>query len=257
MGDWRLTFLYYRTAVQFAAGTVLAFAACAGGVMLVLRRAWWPVLLLLLPGAFFVWSMHRGVVPIFMPVLWPNSYYNTRYGVAVLPLLALAASALVTVIPGRWRAAAAALLVLVATAPWLLRPTPENWITWAESRANSAGRRAWMRQAAEYLKPRFVPGSGLIASAGDDFSGIFREMGIPLRDTFSIVNGLPYLATVTRPDLFLTQEWAVVKGGDAAQSAVNRAGRYGIRYDLELTIVVKNEPVIEIYRRTGEKHGTP
>ena len=50
------------------------------------------LLLLALPGAFFVWSMHSGVVPIFMPHLWPHSYYNTRYGLAVLPLLAVAAA---------------------------------------------------------------------------------------------------------------------------------------------------------------------
>jgi len=131
---------------------------------------------------FFVWSMHSGAVPIFMPHLWPFSYYNTRYGLAVLPLLAVAAAALVTAVPERMRPGIAVLLIGGAIAPWLAHPGHEHWITWAESRANSEGRRAWMDEAAAYLAPLYVRGSGIISSSGDDFFGIYREMGIPLRE---------------------------------------------------------------------------
>jgi hypothetical protein len=255
LGDWRMAWLYYRTDVSLVAGAPLAVLGCLGIAALLWRRGWWPLLLLSLPAIFFLWSIHRGIVPVFVPELWPHSYYNTRYGVAVLPLLALAAAALVTAVPEPAHKVAAALLIVASTAVWVWTPRPEKWITWAESRANSEGRRAWTNEAAEFLKPRFVPGSGIITSSGDDFSGIFRQMGVPLRATFSVVNGLPYLATVARPDLFLNQQWAIVKGGDQSQTAINRAGRYGIRYRLEKSIVKKHEPVIEIYRRIGAKHG--
>jgi hypothetical protein len=46
-------------------------------------------------------------------------------------------------------------------------------------------------------------------------------------------------------------------GGAAAQTAVNRAARVGINYELEKSIVVKDAPVIEIYRLTRSSHGTP
>jgi hypothetical protein len=190
-----------------------------------------------------------------MPHLWPFSWYNTRYGLAVLPLLALAAAALVTAVPERVRAGIGALAIVAGIAPWLVHPGRQYWITWAESRANSEGRRAWTEEAADYLAPRYVRGSGIISSSGDDFAGIYREMGIPLAETFSISNGLPWLATLERPDLFLWQEWAVVKGGDPVQAAIRRAARYGIRYRLALTIIKKDEPVIEIYRRIGGSHG--
>jgi hypothetical protein len=254
--DWHMAYYYYRHAAQLCAGTVLAVLALAGAVVALMRRIWWPLLVLALPGLHVIWSMHSGVVPIFMPHLWPHSYYNTRYGLDALPLLAIAAAALVLLAPPRFRAIACAAVLLTASAWWLAPPGHERWITWAESRANSEGRRAWMREAAEYLAPRYVRGSGIIASSGDDFFGIFREMRIPLSETFTIVNGLPYWATVARPDLFLWQEWAVVKGGDPSQSAVLRAGRYGIRYRLEKVIMEKNEPVIEIYRRVGGIRGT-
>jgi len=258
-GDWHMAWYYYHNAVELCAGPVLALMAIAGAAAALLKRIFWPLVLLVLPGVFFVWSMHSGAVPIFMPHLWPFSYYNTRYGLAVLPLLAVAAAALVTAVPERMRPGIAVLLIGGAIAPWLAHPGHEHWITWAESRANSEGRRAWMDEAAAYLAPLYVRGSGIISSSGDDFFGIYREMGIPLRETFSICNGLPWLATLERPDLFLWQEWALVKGGDKGgdpvQAAIRRATRYGIRYRLELTIIKKDEPVIEIYRRIGGSHG--
>ncbi|HLK63517.1 MAG TPA: glycosyltransferase family 39 protein [Bryobacteraceae bacterium] len=259
-GDWHAAWYYYRNAVQLCAGGVLPLLALAGLVVVAFRslarRALiFPLILLAVPGAFIIWSMHSGVVPIFMPHLWPHSYYNTRYGLAALPLLALAASTLVTILPPRMQPGAALLLAGAAIIPWLAHPSPESWITWAESRANSSGRRAWMNEAAEYLAPRYRLGSGIITTQGDDLAGIYREMGIPLRETFSINNGLLWQATVERPDLFLWQEWAVVKGGDLVQTAVNRAGRYGIRYKLEKVIIEDYEPVIEIYRRIGVTYG--
>ena len=135
-------------------------------------------LLLALPGVFYVWSMHFfGGTPIFMPVLHAVLLlqHALRPG-ALLPLLAACA-------PRRWwrlcRGGRAdcrgALVVLRRYAPWLdLHPRPTNWVTWEESRVNSEARREWTRQAAEYLAPRYVRGSGIFTSFGD-LTGIFRE----------------------------------------------------------------------------------
>jgi hypothetical protein len=46
-------------------------------------------LLLWVPLAFYVYSVAYGSVPIFIPQLWPHSYYNARYGMEMLPALAL------------------------------------------------------------------------------------------------------------------------------------------------------------------------
>ena len=245
--DWSLALLYYRTAAQLCAGATLPFIAIAGAAAALFRRAFWPLFLLLLPGALYVWSMHDGTIPIFMPVLKPFSWYNTRYGMAVLPMFALAAAALVTIVPAKARSSIAILIVLAAIAPWLLHPSPSNWITWEESRVNSESRRAWTREAADFLRPLYRPGTGILSSYG--MQGINREMGIPLRESFTGDNGLPFQAAVLRPELFLHEEWVVTTGGGEPQSAVNRAARYGIHYSLEKTIVVKDAPVIEIYRR--------
>jgi len=93
--DWAKSILYFRSAAQLAVGPVLLIAGCVGLAAAIIKRAFWPVIFLALPPVFYVLSMYSSGVPIFVPHLWPNGYYNTRYGLAVLPLLALGGGALV------------------------------------------------------------------------------------------------------------------------------------------------------------------
>ena len=246
--DWRQAFLYYRTAAQLCAGPCLPWIALAGAVAALYRRAFWPLLLLALPAVFYVWSMHSAGTPIFLPTLPPFSYYNSRYGLAVLPLLALAGAGLVSVVPRPLGGPLAFLAILAAVIPWMAHPHPANWVTWEESRVNSVARREWTRQTADYLRPRYLRGSGILTGFGD-LTGVYRCLAIPLKDTFTPDNGVPFDAAVSRPELFLHEPWVVTMGGAAAQTAVNRAARLGIVYSLEKSIVVKDAPVIEIYRR--------
>jgi Dolichyl-phosphate-mannose-protein mannosyltransferase len=246
--DWALAAKYYRTAAQLCAGPYLPFVAAAGALAALAKRAWWPLVLLALPGVLYVWSMQSGTVPIFMPSLKPFSYYNTRYGIAVLPLFALAAAGLVAIVPERARRVVAVLVVLAAIAPWIVHPRPSYWITWEESRVNSEARREWTKEAADFLRPRYQRGAGILTICGA-MGGVFREMRIPLSETFSCDNGLIFQALVARPELWLHEQWVVTVGGGDAQTAVNRAARQGIHYSLEKVIVTRDSPVIEIYRR--------
>ena len=47
------------------------------------------MLLLWLPLPFYAYSVAYGSVPIFIPVWRPYSWYNTRYGMELLPAFAL------------------------------------------------------------------------------------------------------------------------------------------------------------------------
>ena len=42
-----------------------------------------------MPLPFYAYSIAYGSVPIFIPVWWPHSWYNTRYGMEMLPAFAL------------------------------------------------------------------------------------------------------------------------------------------------------------------------
>jgi hypothetical protein len=245
--DLQLAWLYYKTAVQLCAGPGLPLMAIAGAVVALARRAFWPLLILALPPIFYIWSMYSsGGTPIFVPTLWPHSWYNTRYGLAALPLLAFASAALVMAVPPKLRALIAVLIVVAGTIHWATHRDPADWVTWAESRANSTGRRAWMYGAADYLRAHRHGSAEILSSGGDDFLGIYRAAGIPLRETLSVFNGLPFEATIQKPELHMKQAWAVVREGDEVDRAVRK-----LDYSLELRLINKNEPVILIYRRSG------
>ena len=53
------------------------------------RQAFKWALLLWFPIPFYAYSVAYGSVPIFLPPWWPHSWYNTRYGMEMLPAFAL------------------------------------------------------------------------------------------------------------------------------------------------------------------------
>jgi 4-amino-4-deoxy-L-arabinose transferase-like glycosyltransferase len=246
--DWRNAWTYYWAAVELCAGPLLTVAGLAGIAACIVRRAFWPMLLLAVPPLAYIATLHSGGVPIFVPTLWPHSYYNARYGTSAIPLFALGAAALVSLAPRKRQAAAAIGLAFVCSVWWAIHWHPNQWVAWEESRVNSEGRRAWAKAAAAYLAPLYVRGTGIVTSSYP-LTSILREAGIPLREALGVDNGLFWDALVGRPDLYLKQEWVIAEGGDGAQTAVNRAGLYGVDYRLQKRIAVKDQPVIEIYRR--------
>jgi Dolichyl-phosphate-mannose-protein mannosyltransferase len=246
--DWRTAWAYYLEAVRLCAGTLLVWIGITGMAACVFRRAIWPIALLVIPPMAYIVSVYSGAVPIFLPTLWPHSYYNARYGTSAIPLLAVGAAALVALAPRKGQAGVAIAIVLAGAGWWAIRWRPNQWVAWEESRVNSEGRRAWTNEAAAYIAPRYVLGTGILTSSYP-LTGVLREAGIPLREALDVDNGLFWDASTGRPDLYPKLEWVIAQGGDGAQTAVNRAGRSGITYRLEKQIIVKGQPVIEIYRR--------
>jgi hypothetical protein len=89
---WALLF-YTRTAQVDAAawevGFAVMLAALVGLWSVCRRRLHMSVLLLWMPLPFYIYSIAYGSVPIFIPQLYPHSFYNARYGMEMLPALAL------------------------------------------------------------------------------------------------------------------------------------------------------------------------
>jgi hypothetical protein len=214
-----------------------------------IKRLYWPLLAAALPPLFYIWSMHSGNAPIYVPTLWPFSYYNTRYALTALPLLAIAGGGLVLLGPQRFRPWIAGAVVIAATVPWLVRPQPGNWVTWKESQVNSATRRAWTKAAASSLAGAYHSGQGIVTSFSD-LTGILRAAGIPLHEALYDGDEPAWMAATTRPDLFLHEEWAVAIAGDMVATAIQRSSlKTGPHYHLVQTVKVKGAPVIEIYKR--------
>ena len=247
--DWFLSLRYYFAVVRWVAGWPLLILGAAGTLVAISRRAWWALGLLLLPGIFYVWSMHSSSEPIFMPDLPPYSWYNTRFGSAMVPFAALAAGALVTVFPARFQYKIALILALAVAGAWGLRGFDS--ISWKESEVNSEERRAWTAQAATFLAQEYQPGSGIIFPFGD-LTGVLREAGIPLREGLHEGNGVAFDAAMARPDLLLGGSgliaWGLAFSGDPVDVALRQAG-----FTLRQRIAVKGAPAagayVDIYHR--------
>lgn len=93
-----VSLIFYMKAAELdmaasAWGTALLLLAGAGVLLSGIgnhHRAIAWTLLLLLPVPFYAYSVAYGSVPIFLPVWWPHSWYNLRYGLELLPAFALA-----------------------------------------------------------------------------------------------------------------------------------------------------------------------
>jgi hypothetical protein len=246
--DWRKAWLFFRTDARLCAGWGAVTVATGGVLLAMLKRIFWPLLFASLAPLFYLWSVHSSATPILLPKLWFNSYYNSRYGLAALPLLAIAGGCLALAASPRFRAPAAVAVVLAGLAPWLVRPSPENWICWKESQVNSEARQVWTRQAAQVLATQYR-GGGIFTSFGD-LIGVFREAGIPLRGALHEGNVVAWMTAVQRPSLFLHEKWAVGFAGGEVAGAIEKATfGGGPRFRLVRRIAIQGAPVVEIYER--------
>ena len=173
------------------------------------------LLFLFLTPLFYIWSMHSsGGTPIYIPPLWPFSYYNSRYGIAVVPLCALACGAIVTALPTRTTSKLALLLPAVCrqslAASSIARATGSAG---KSLQVNSVDRRAWTAAASSFLEANYQPGQGILTSTGD-VTGIYCRSRIHLSETINIGNGPTWFLATLRPDLFHPAVWVIMQDGD-------------------------------------------
>ncbi|HVW85447.1 MAG TPA: hypothetical protein VHB50_12240, partial [Bryobacteraceae bacterium] len=244
-GNWEVAAEYFLEAGKFVAGSPALLIGACGLVAALVRRVLWPVLFVALTPFFYVWSIHSSGSPIFVPNLEPHGWYNIRYAMAFLPVVAIGVAAL-----ARFHKAVAVAAVGIAMAPFLIHWN-DHAITWQEAEINSRGRRAWTARAVEFLHAVAGPHETFFTSTGD-ITAIYRTLGVPIRDTLTGDNNPQFTMASSRPDLFLWEDWAIVMGGDTVQGIIDKARLRGPRYELSERITVKNQPVIEIYHRTYE-----
>jgi hypothetical protein len=155
----------------------LAFAALLAAVCF--SRKHLPLALLWVPAAFYSLSIAYGSVPIYFPHWWPYSYYNVRYGLQLLPAIAvfaaLAAEFASHLVPLRLVAGA---LLLLAMASYIVvwHSTP---ICLREAEVNGAGRLAFDTKLGNRLK-KLQPAATLMMYCGEH-PGAIQAAGIPFR----------------------------------------------------------------------------
>jgi hypothetical protein len=247
---WAGAVLYYFTAGRLCTGWPLSLIGAAGAVIAIWRRRYIPFLFLLLTPCFYIWGMYSSGNPIHVPGLWPFSYYNTRYGIALVPLCAFAAGAIACAIPARWRIFGIVLPVL-AVLPWLLHPSRQGWICWKESERNSTSRRFWTAELAQFFQQQYREGDCILFAEGD-VPGVFCKARIPLSETLNQGDGPAYLANAYRPAYVRSCRWAVVLMGerDPLSRTIGAAAANELGYENVLEVHTKYDPVVRVYRRS-------
>jgi hypothetical protein len=185
--------LYFLKAAQLNVGTpgwgqMLFVLALIGSALALWRFRTYGILLLLwLPLAFYALSIAYGSVPIYIPVWYPFSYYNVRYGLELLPVFAVFPAILAGYISGRFTAPVqriAVWLVLIAVvAAGYVSAYRESPITLREAEVNSRGRIALEQGLARFMGG--LPRSSTLLMYEAEHAGALPMAGIPLRQIIS------------------------------------------------------------------------
>jgi hypothetical protein len=154
--------------------------------------AWKWTLLLWLPLPFYVYSVSYGSVPIFLPVWKPFSWYNTRYGMELLPALSFffgfAVEAVLKQLRGekeKYRRVAVLLLslLLAANVAEMLREKP---LTYVEAKRNTAARGYYNVVLADALRQLHgTDPTGVVLMDTSIFPSLVPNAGLTYRQTIN------------------------------------------------------------------------
>jgi hypothetical protein len=156
--------------------------AAIAGSLLCISPTLWPLLLLWIPLLFYALSIAYGGVPLFLPAWWPFSHYNLRYGLELLPALAIFSALAVQFLAGKIRNTnyqRAFVLVLCALAGVSYVSIVHDPVCFREAWINSRTRIAVEEELAAYLDE--LPANSTFLMYLGDHVGALLQAGIPLR----------------------------------------------------------------------------
>jgi hypothetical protein len=261
---WALIF-YTRTAQVDAAAWETGFvlmAAALSGLYMTMRRSFEgahrAAILLWLPLPFYLYSVSYGSVPIFIPQLYPHSYYNSRYGMEMLPGLALFAFVAIAALERVWERLwprtvplmnPVVFLLGIANSVAMIYSTP---LVLKEGIVNATTRIPFESAIARQLEsyPVGVP----ILMFNSDHIGALQRAGIPLKQTVNEGDQESWEAALAAPAEKAL--YVVAIAGDPVAKAVAEHPE-GLT---ELTVLcTTGQPCARIYKsdRYGVAHAVP
>jgi 4-amino-4-deoxy-L-arabinose transferase-like glycosyltransferase len=172
-----------------------AFIALLASLYFARRYLSWAILWTPLP--FYVLCIAWGSVPVYHPEWWPFSYYNVRYGLQLLPavavFVALGCEFLTNFFRARYVVATAGLLIAISYySVWQTTP-----ICLREAEVNGKDRMALDRQLAQTLKT-FPPSATFMMNCGAH-PGATQMAAIQLRRVLCESSNRLWKAALTQP----------------------------------------------------------
>lgn len=222
-------------------------------------RQFGSLFLLWFPLPFYAYSVAYGSVPIFLPVWWPFSYYNVRYGLELLPMFAVFIAVSVWALSGirvkGMGPIVSAAVVLIVAAGYIssahghsaykygVQCAKSGPICIREARVNSAARLIMEHWIGDQLKK--LPDNTSILIEASSHVGAVQYAGIPLKRTINESDDLVWVAALSAPGA--TADYVVSVGNSTVAQAVKTNPR-GLVKVAEFD-APENSPVI-LYRST-------
>lgn len=174
-------------------GNVLLLVSVFGaawGWLIARTRAYSRTFVLWMPIPFYAYSVAYGSVPIFIPPWWPHSWYNSRYGLEMLPAFALglgltthfALTGLRTHKPEWAKFAAIAFFAIIALNDW--RVLREHPLVYIEGTKNIEAHRAYEQEIPPAIRESLAgrPGALVLMNTSTD-PQLVALTGIALKQT--------------------------------------------------------------------------
>jgi hypothetical protein len=205
-------------------------------------------LLLLVPLPFYVHSMAHAFVPLYVPTLFPNTYYNLRYGLEMLPAVAIFPSFLLAPRLSR-RVRGALLAAILATLGAQTISTASRGaselVVVKEGILNTPCRSLREQAIIRRLRKDY-DGRLIILSAGK-WPCMNPELGIPLRNTLSEANREPWqdLQRGVGPAV----GWIIRGDGDRVDQLMRAYPNAFTDFELVEQRAEPGEGSVQIYRR--------
>lgn len=221
-------------------------AGLATLLLLLLARGLWPLLMLWVPLLFYALSISYGGVPIFMPVWWPYSYYNVRYGLYMLPaaavFLALLLFFVVSIVRMRRFVSAAAGLAVAFVAISYGSIWKSGPVCLHEPQANSPVRIGIERRIGAELNS--LPASSTMLAQIGYYSGVFERAGIPLKRTINETDFKLWQAALADPARHV--DYLVATDEDRVAAT---AREHAAEFEAIAHFEAPGQPSVTVYRK--------
>lgn len=205
-------------------------------------------LLLLVPFVFYVHSMARASIPLYVPTLFPHTYYNLRYGIEMLPAVALFSSFLVASrasARGRAVLLAVALAVIVGQAGLNLSEGAMQLPVVKESVLNTPCQSQRQRALIRFFRAHY-DGERLLVALGK-WPCLMPSSEIPFHKTVSESNRKIWRQLRQDPGKWV--EWIVRGEGDSVDELMRAYPAAFNGFTLVERDEAPGEGWVEIYRR--------
>jgi hypothetical protein len=247
---------YYLTDLDLVVGLWPLLLAMLGLVAWAADRRERPrrsaALLLLVPFPFYLHALAYAAVPLYVPTLFPHTYFNLRLGLEMLPAVALLPSFLL--LPNfsrRLRSVLLAILLCVVVGQALSTAAHgAGELAVAKEGVTNTPCRSQKQQAVIHLLREKYDGQTILAAAGR-WPCVMPQVMIPFRKTLSEANREYWTRLRSEPEKWVA--WIIRSDGDTVDALMTAYPQAFANYDLIYQEMLPSEGRVRVYRRRATR----